>query len=426
MLIHTVAPGDTVYSIAQNYGVLESRLIRDNMLRPPYDLAVGQTLVIRYPKTIYTVKEGDTLTSIAAMYGTDVENLLRNNPILQGDYYIYPGQTLVIEFDDTKTDDMTVYGYAYPFISDHVLRTTLPYLTYLSLFSYGFTQEGELIPLEDTDVIQVTSQYKTKPVLTLTSLSESGRFDNTLTDFMLNNMEVQDNLIQNLLQTMAEKGYAGLDVDLEYINPENKEAFSEFIRRLSDILHANGFELFLATPPKTSPDQPGFLYEAYDYPVLGEYADKMVLMTYEWGYSGGPPMAVAPINKVREVLDYAITEIPRDKIIMGIPNYGYDWTLPFEEGRRARNISNTEAVEIAERFGAEILYDEIAQSPYFYYTDDNGCAHIVWFEDARSIEEKLKLASEYGLDGVAYWNLQNYFPQNWLILNSMYNVNEPT
>ena len=87
-----------------------------------------------------------------------------------------------------------------------------------------------------------------------------------------------------------------------------------------------------------------------------------------WGYTYGPPMAVAPINKVREVLEYALTKIPSEKIHLGIPNYGYDWTLPFVKGSsKATTIGNIEAIQIAITHGASIQFDEIAQSPYFTY-----------------------------------------------------------
>ncbi len=139
-------------------------------------------------------------------------------------------------------------------------------------------------------------------------------------------------------------------------------------------------------------------------------------------YTYGPPMAVAPLNKVIEVIDYAVTVIDPRKILIGIPNYGYDWTLPFEVGTKARSISNVGAVELARETGSSILYDETAKSPYFYYTDESGSAHVVWFEDARSIEEKLLLISMYGLLGCGVWNIMKFFPQNWLVLNSMFNI----
>lgn len=130
------------------------------------------------------------------------------------------------------------------------------------------------------------------------------------------------------------------------------------------------------------------MYEGKDYALLGSAADSVLLMTYEWGYTYGPPMAVAPINKVREVVDYAVTRIAPAKIDLGIPNYGYDWTLPYVRGTSAAKvIGNVEAVQIAVSAGVPIQFDEVAMSPYFRYEKD-GLEHEVWFEDVRSIREK--------------------------------------
>ena len=136
-------------------------------------------------------------------------------------------------------------------------------------------------------------------------------------------------------------------------------------------------------------------------------------------------MAVAPLPNVRRVVEYALTEIPAEKIWLGVPNYGYDWPLPFVQGQtRATSISNQYAVTLAQRYGAEIQYSDYAQSPWFRYTDSGGAVHEVWFEDARSIRAKLALIPEYGLNGAGYWNLMRRFPQNWRILNALYDIRE--
>ena len=148
-------------------------------------------------------------------------------------------------------------------------------------------------------------------------------------------------------------------------------------------------------------------------------------MTYEWGYTYGPPMAVAPLPNVRQVLEYALTEIPHSKIWLGIPNYGYDWPLPFVQGEsKATSISSQQAVTLARKYGVNIDYDQRAQAPWFRYTDEIGRQHEVWFEDARSIQAKLELISQYGLVGAGYWNLMRDFPQNWLVLSSLYTIRE--
>jgi len=109
--------------------------------------------------------------------------------------------------------------------------------------------------------------------------------------------------------------------------------------------------------------------------------------------------------------------------LQGMPNYGYDWTLPYVRGESmARSIGNVEAVEIAERYRATIQFDEQAQTPFFYYTSEDGKAHVVWFEDARSIRSKLLLNESYPLQGISYWNIMRYFPQNWAVVNQMFEI----
>lgn len=139
-------------------------------------------------------------------------------------------------------------------------------------------------------------------------------------------------------------------------------------------------------------------------------------------YTYGPPMAVAPVNMVRRVVEYAVSEIAPEKISLGIPNYGYVWLLPYERGvTKATSISNLEAVQIALVNGAEIEFDEIAKSPFFRYWDE-GIEYEVWFEDVRSIQEKLNLVREFGLTGIGYWQLMNFFRANWLVVDSMFYI----
>ena len=154
----------------------------------------------------------------------------------------------------------------------------------------------------------------------------------------------------------------------------------------------------------------------------------VLLMTYEWGYTYGPPMAVSPLPQVKRVLDYGITEIPRRKILMGVPNYGYDWALPYVRGTtKAESLSNAEAVQRAGVRNAAIRYDETAQSPYFTYYDrpaqaNGAVAHEIWFENASSAEAMLSLVAEYGLGGIGVWNIMQYFPALWLVLHQLYQI----
>lgn len=149
------------------------------------------------------------------------------------------------------------------------------------------------------------------------------------------------------MELLHRNGYRGIDVDLESIFPEDAQNYVRFLFLLRERLEPLGYPLLAALAPKTSACQQGELYQGHDYRGLGEAADGVLLMTYEWGYAFGPPMAVAPLDQVRRVAEYALTEVPAEKIWLGIPNYGYDWLLSAPQGSQARSLSNPEAVALA-------------------------------------------------------------------------------
>lgn len=422
MKIHVVKSGESIYSIAKQYGVSEQKIISDNELENPNQLVVGQTIVILEGTRRHVVRPGESLYSIAKAYGISVADLLAANPQITNPQTISVGQVITIPSSTQSFGPIEVNGYAFPNINMEVLRKALPSLTYLSIFSHQVRPDGSLSTINDTPLIQAARAERVAPLMVITNIKEGGSFDSDIAHTILTDNDVQNNLINNIIKTLKEKNYYGLDIDFEYIYPYDRESYNNFLRRITATLRPLGYTITSAIAPKTSADQPGFLYQAHDYPVHGALLDHVIIMTYEWGFTYGPPMAVAPLNEVRKVLNYAVTAIPRQKIFMGIPNYGYDWTLPFKPGTAARAISNTGAVDLAYRVGANIQYDYIAQAPFFQYYDSAGRQHEVWFEDARSILAKLTLANEFKLGGVSYWTIGRNFPQNWLVLNSVYDV----
>ncbi len=372
---------------------------------------------------IYVVGEGDTVDGIAQAYGIPVEILILDNQLVYP-YKLAIGQALYIPTYDSAGERplAQVSGYAYPYISPWVLGQTLPFLTELPIFSYGFTAEGGLVPpaTEESWMIEMCSVQGVIPFLTLTPLDDQGKFNNGLITAVVQEPAAGERLIQELISVLRQKGYGGVDIDFEYIRREDRDAFTAFVRRAAAALHANGFRVSIALAPKTSADQRGLLYEGKDYPALGALADSVLLMTYEWGYKYGPNMAVAPIHKVEQVVRYAVTEIPAAKIRLGIPNYGYDWPLPFVQGVTAANtIGNVEAVQIAIAHYARIQYDETAQSPYFRYWQED-VEHEVWFEDMRSLAAKFSLVKKYGLQGMGYWQIMRWWRANWLALEDAF------
>lgn len=422
MIIHVVNAGENIYSIASKYGVSPASIISENELSDPNRLVVGQTLVLTIDRVNYTVRPGDTLYSIAASYGVALSVILENNPSIRTPEGLYIGQTVMIPFYQPNFGPIEINGYAYPNINRETLRKTLPYLTYLTIFSYGITPDGVLVEIDDEELIGLARAAGVAPLMLLTAMTPDGRFSSENASILLNSVALQEKLLDQIVEVLTQKQYYGIDLDFEYVPPTDREAYVAFIGRMADRLNPLGFTVTVALAPKTSSNQRGLLYEAHDYAGIGAAANAVLLMTYEWGYAYGPPMAVSPLPNVKQVIDYAVTEIPPDKIFMGVPNYGYDWTLPFTEGSRAQSLSNTRAVELAARYGSVIQYDTRSQSPYFYYYDANARQHVVWFEDARSIEAKVKLAHSYPLAGLGYWNIMNFFPQNWLVVDAYYEI----
>jgi spore germination protein len=424
MTIHVVEIDDTIFSIAERYGVTPVSIVENNGLVPSTQLAVGQTLVILFYERVYTVNENDTLPGIAASNGITVKQLLRNNPVLNLIPAVYPGQTLVISYTQEKLGTIAINGFAYPFINLNTLRRTLPYLTYMTLFTYGFNPDGSLIIPDDAEVLNLTYEYNTAAIMCISTLTETGVFSGEHAHTLLESPVLQEILIDNIITTMEAKNYTVLNIDFEYIFPSDRQSFTDFVIRTTERLNAEGYRVYVSLAPKTSDDQPGLLYEGHDYASLGVAADGVILMTYEWGYAYGPPMAIAPVDKMREVVVYAVTRISPQKIFIGIPNYGYDWQLPFLSGiTKAEVISNEEAVALAARQNAVIEYDETSQTPFFNYTL-HGINHVVLFEDARSITAKLSLIAEFNLLGGSWWTVMNFFQQNWMVTNALFNIDD--
>ena len=421
-MIYTVKAGDTLYNIANRVGSSVEELVRVNGLTRPNDLAIGQNLFIpigHNSSNTYTVAKGDTMFLIAQKLGVSLNALISANPQILNPNVIQIGQVINIP-SSTKTT-IEVNGYAIANISDTTLNMTLPYLTYLSIFSYEARADGSLTNLYEESLIESARNSRVAPVMVVTNIGENGGFDCNLAHTILSNQQIQNTLITNIISIVNAKNYTGVDIDFEYLYPEDRLAYVEFLRRLKTQLTPLNKSLSVAVAPKYRDNQQGILYEAHDYALIGEVADRVIIMTYEWGYVYGEPMAISPYSEVEAVISYAVTRIPSNKILMGMPNYAYDWATPWKQGDEARTITNQRALDIALNNGATIMFDEKAQAPYFNYIE-NGVTRVVWFEDARSIDSRLNLVTRYNLAGVSYWTINNFYPVNWSVLESRFNI----
>ncbi|MBE6830602.1 MAG: LysM peptidoglycan-binding domain-containing protein, partial [Ruminococcaceae bacterium] len=324
MVIHIVRQGDSIYSLSRRYGVSIQKIIADNSLENTERLMIGQAIVVDADSVDHTVASGESLYSIARRYDTTVFRILSANPSITDPSRIRAGQVITIPLSTEKLGTIDVNGYAFPNINTTTLENTLPHLTYLSIFSYQVRPDGSLAPIQDTPLIQAAWNQNVGPMMVITNIQEGASFNSDLAHTILANPDIQNTLLENIVSTLNAKQYYGLDIDFEYIFPNDKNNYNSFIKKVVDRLHPLGYTVTTALAPKTSEGQTGLLYEAHDYATHGTLVDHVILMTYEWGYTYGPPRAVAPVNLVENVLQYAVSVIPSKKILMGLPNYGYD------------------------------------------------------------------------------------------------------
>ncbi|KMZ40742.1 MULTISPECIES: LysM peptidoglycan-binding domain-containing protein [Bacillales] len=423
MQIHVVEEGQTLASIAETYGTTPEAIDKANELPDPNKLAIGQAMVIPIVGSYYWVKQGDTLYTIGQRNQISAAELARVNGI--SPYKpLQVGQKLYIPPRPRRAADFNAYvepRRTVPPAMEEDVRRAAPHLTYLAPFSFRIKRDGTLQRPNLSNFPAIAKENQVLLMMVVTNL-EKGQFSTELGALILNDQELQNKLLDNILATAHELGMGDIHFDLEALPTTGAEAYANFLRKARGRIHAAGLMMSVALAPKTSAVQAGKWYSAHDYKAIGALADFVVIMTYEWGYSGGPPMAVSPIGPVRRVLQYAITEIPADKILMGQNLYGYDWTLPYERGTTAKALSPQAAIALAARHNAVIRYDYRAQAPFFTYTDDQGKQHRVWFEDARSIQAKFNLVKQLGLRGVSYWKLGLPFPQNWLLIEENFRV----
>ncbi|SHI59991.1 glycoside hydrolase family 18 protein [Lutispora thermophila] len=424
MTVYVVKRGDTLWSIARQFGVSINAIVETNGIEDLSHLVVGQSLVIPKEARNYIIRPRDSLWSVARRFGTTVERLAEYNRI-SNPALIYPGLEIRIPSENKNYGYMEINAYVEleaGAAAVGYVEEVAPYLTYISSFSYQVNEDGTLNNINDEAMIQTARNNNIASLMIITNL-RNGNFDTQLAHIILSNETIQQNLINNVLAIMRNKEYYGLNIDFERVAPADRQLYNSFLRRITDQLHNSNFIASTALVPQNTDVTAGAWHGAHDYRAHGEIVDFVILMTYEWGWSGGPPMAVAPINEVRKVLNYAASVIPRNKILMGTPLYGYDWSLPYTPGGEwARRISPDEAVRLAANVGAEIQFDETAKSPYFNYRDENGVEHVVWFEDARSMKAKNEMAANMGLRGISYWVLGESFIQNWALLDNMFNI----
>ncbi|KEQ22110.1 glycosyl hydrolase family 18 protein [Paenibacillus tyrfis] len=403
MFVYDVKYGDSLFSIARKYRVtLDSLRIVNGLTNAT--LVPGQALIV--PSNVYIVQPGDSLYQISRMSFIPVPTLRLWNG-LQTDTLLIGMELYLPPREKYPEEGLSYLIPTTPEETESTARTFSPYNTYFGIFGYRVTEGGGLSTLDDEVAIRATRENRVAPLATITNLTPAG-FSPELTKQVLNFPEIRNRLINNIFTLVKEKNYAGVNIDFERVPADERDLYTGFLRALNERLKTEGYYTSVALPVKRSDDE----YPGYDYGGIGSVVDFVFIMAYDFHEAHSGPGPVAPIDQIRRTLDYAIRQMNRNKIILGVPRYGYDWTMDNGNVISAKAVSVAAATNTAMQYEVPIQYSTLHEQPHFSYWDAEGHRHFVWFEDARARAAKFQVIVSYRLRGVGAWQLGLNFPQS--------------
>jgi spore germination protein YaaH len=251
-------------------------------------------------------------------------------------------------------------------------------------------------------------------LIPLISNSGPGRgFDAAMVGRIVNSRERTAAHVKALTKLAVDRGYDGIEIDYELLKPGDRDAFSRFMAALGASLHARGKLLAIAVHAKMAEPGDDWGPRTHDYRALGRVVDIFRVMTYDLHWMSGPPGPLAPLPWFKEVLAFTVSQVPRQKVQMGIPTYGYDW--PRGGKGATRDVTAREVPLFAASLGLVTEWDGASSSPFVRYSGSDG-EREVWYEDARCLEAKLAVVREAGIMGIAIWRLGSEQREFWEVL----------
>jgi spore germination protein len=278
-------------------------------------------------------------------------------------------------------------------------------------FQYLVDQHGQVLG-RDFPQLMLEARKQGIPVHALIHNYQNGGFSTATARSVLTDEKVRNRLIDNLYNLLKVQGFAGINVDLENVPPDLRHPYTEFVRVLGERIRPEGFQLSLSIPAKTHDDPRNSWSGAFDYVALGPLADAIVPMAYDESSPGFPEGPIASEQWVDRVAAYTAGTIGREKVLLGVAAYAYDWV---RGTRTARGMTVPQAMSQAMRFGAAIQWDPVGKVPFFTYVN-NGQERIVYYENASSLTHKLEIVRKHGLKGIGIWRLGSEDPGIWPVL----------
>jgi spore germination protein YaaH len=257
---------------------------------------------------------------------------------------------------------------------------------------------------------------------------------------LLMNRAAYETMASRLMAACKENGYIGFQFDFENVNWMDRSALSTMVSNVASEFHGAKLQLTIATVPNApgAPGEGGFsnwIYEnwrgAYDLKALAQSVDLICLMTYDQHTRWTAPGPVAGWAWTTGNLDYALKFVPREKLSLGIPLYGYHWfagtpgKAPGQPGSppadkpnpSAEYIATDDALDLARAYGGRVEWDPVDRSSWFFFYRDD-LREWIFFTDAHTFRERYALVKDRSLQGFCSWVLGTEDAAIWDLLPS--------
>ncbi|MBP2072823.1 S-layer homology domain-containing protein [Thermoanaerobacterium butyriciformans] len=309
----------------------------------------------------------------------------------------------IFNFAKTNASAREIYAYATRDYSNdnnsyNSFVNNESHINYVITFTYGIDENGNLNGEEDDAVKDEAIKNNIAPLLLVHNI-RGGTFDNSLIHSVLSNNAARNNLIDNIVGALKDGDYKGVNIDFENVGYIDRQNYNQFLSDLKSKLDRNNLLLTVAIPAMTADSPSSFWAGGFDYAAISKIADKIIIMAYDQHWSGGNSGPICSIDWLQNVTKYALSTIDKDKIVMGLPAYGYDWSLS-----GTTSVTEDKVKSLINTYGGNVMWDNTSKEPYYIYYK-NGVKHTVWFENSYSFKLKLDYLSSIGIDDISFWKL---------------------
>jgi spore germination protein len=401
MFVHLVKKGETVHGISRSYQVSSEEIEAINELVDDY-LVPGCSLLVptSVPTTLltYQVQAGDTLKKIANRFHMPERMVLAANQVTAET--LKPGQSLTLPLPVLEKKQIEVnmrWEVQEEEIDLLTMEEAKDSVSNVSV-AYALAESDGTIrmpPLLSHRLLDEAKRPKAKPLILIT-MSDADSAER-----LLSHLPSRRAFFSELRSGYLQHGFSGVHLEMPPLKPKMRSLLSGFVREMSLRLKQMGGKLYLGVPAHMEDDPEHLRFGAYDVQFLGALADRLVWNADEqFGRLEGSPMALAPLHLVKRSLLFALTMVPRKKLMLGLPFFGYDWPMPYQP-------EHVPTLILHGHFDEEVLppqqifWDDRAMAPMFTYRNEDGEMREVWYEDVRSVAAKLHLVGEMGLAGIS-------------------------